>query len=210
MTFKKLVLATALAMPAFVASAPAFAQARLPAPVIAVVDTDKVVNECNACKTASAQLQSQAAQVKQFADQLGAPLQTEAQSLQTALRAANGKPDAALQTRIDAFQGKQQNAQGQVEQQQNTFQRNVDYVRSQIVQSLKPVIDQIAQQRGATVALDKSAVLFAAQTIDITADVLAALNGKLTTVNVVAPPLAPAPAQGAPAGTPAQQKPPGR
>ena len=210
MKLKTLMLAATFAVPAtLVYAAPAAAQAKLPTPVIAVIDTEKVVNECNACKAASQQLQAQANQIKAFADQLGGPLQTEGQALDTAFRAANGKPDAALQTRITAFQGKQQSAQSQVQAQQETFQRNAAFVREQIVTALKPVIDQVSQQRGATMTMDRGSVLFVTPAVDITDGVLAGLNAKLQAVNVVAPPPAPQGQAAAPGAAPTQ-KPPGR
>lgn len=183
----KILFATAAAVAPMVVATPAMAQ-KLPSPVVAVVDVERVMSDCNACKTATAQLDGQLASLRSMAQQLGQPLQAEAQSLDAALQAAKGKPDAALQQRVGAFQDKQQNAQRQVQQQEGVYQRNVQYVRFQIAQALGPVIDQVAQQRGATLVVDKGAVLYSAQSIDITDSVMAGLNGKLTTINTVAPP----------------------
>jgi outer membrane protein len=218
MTIGKFTFASAIAASALIAStAPASAQSRLPAPVVAVVDAQRVMSDCNACKQAQAQLQAQLNQMQQFAQQLAAPLDTEAQQLDAALKAANNRPDAALQTRIQTFRGKQENAQRQVQEQQQTLERNAAFVRQQIGVKLIPVIDQISQQRGATVTIDKGSLLFAAPTLDITDGVLASLNQQLTTVNVVAPPPAPQgtapaprPAAATPARTNPQTPPPGR
>jgi len=195
MTIRKIMFASAIAASALIVStAPAAAQSKLAAPVIAVVDTDKLMVDCNACKAANTQLQAQAAQLDGFAQQLAQPLETEAQSIQTALKAlpANTQPPAALQTRIGAFQERQAAAQRQVQEQQATLQRNAQYVRAQIGQKLIPIIEQVAQQRGASVAVDKGSLLFASPTLEITDGVLVALNAQLTSVNVVAPPQAPA------------------
>lgn len=188
MTIRTYMFASAIAVSAVLATAtPAAAQSRLPAPVVAVIDTEKVMTDCNACKQANTQLQAQLDQMQGLAQRLAAPLDTEAQQLDAAVKAANGRPDAALQTRIQAFQGKQQTAQRQVQEQQATIQRNAAFVRQQVGQKLLPIIDQISQQRGATLAIDKGSVLYSSATIDITDSVLASLNQQLTTVNVVAP-----------------------
>ncbi|WP_343520949.1 OmpH family outer membrane protein [Sphingomonas sp.] len=155
---------------------------------IAVVDVERVMRECTACVAANTQLQTQLTSLQQFAQQQGAPLQTEQTSLETALKAAAGKPDAALQQRVQAFQTKAQGAQRQVNEREQTFQRNVAYVRQQIAQKMVPVVQQVAQQRGATVAVAKDNVLFSATSIDITAGVLTALNSQLPSVSVTAPP----------------------
>jgi len=204
-TLKKILLAAAIASPGMMV-AQAQAQ-KLASPVIAVVDAERVMAECNACKTANAQLQGQLSGIQQQARTLGQPLQTEQDSLEAALKAAGGKPDEALASRIEAFQGKQANAQRQVEVQQQTLQRNAAYVRQQIGAKLLPAIQQVSQQRGATVAIDKGSLLYASDTMDITNDVLTALNQTLTTVNTVAPPPA-QPAAAAPAAAaPAASKP---
>ncbi|MFL9842114.1 OmpH family outer membrane protein [Sphingomonas sp. ST-64] len=183
---KTLIAAIAVAGATFGAGA-ATAQALADAK-IATVDTERVMRECTACVAANTQLQTQLTQLQQFAQQQGAPLQTEEASLEAALKAANGKPDAALTQRIQAFQTRQGTAQRQVNERQATFQRNVQYVRQQIAEKMVPAVQQVAQQRGATVALDRGNVLFAATTVDITAQVLTTLNQQLPSVQTVAPP----------------------
>ena len=177
-------------------TAPAFAQA-LPDAKIAVDDSERIFRDCTACKAATAQLQAQRTQLQSLATSLGQPLQGEAQSLQAAVTAAKGNPDAALQTKIRAFEQKQQQAQQQIGQQEQQVQRNIAYVREQIGTRLGPIITQIAQQRGATLAVDKGSSFYNAPATEITDAVLASLNSQLPSVSVTAP------AQTAPAATPA-------
>ena len=188
-------IAPALAL-SVLAAAPASAQT-VPDAKIATVDSERVFGECTACKAANTQLQGQRAQLQSLSQALAAPLDTEAKTLQAAVNAAKGNADAALQSRIGAFQSKQQAAQQQVAAQDQVFQRNIAYVREQIGQKAGPIIAQVAAQRGATVALDKGSTLFNAPATDITDGVLALLNAQLTTINTVAP------VQTAPATTPA-------
>jgi Skp family chaperone for outer membrane proteins len=175
---------------------------------VAIVDVDRIMSSCTACTAASQQLQAQRTQLQQFAQQQATPLQTEETALQAALKAANGKPDAALTARIQAFQQRQQTAQQQFSERQATFQRNVQYVNQQVAQRMMPVIEQISQQRGAHIALAKDATLYSATNIDITDAVLAALNQQLPSVQTVAPPPQQQPAQQQPA--PTQPAPTGR
>lgn len=167
-------------------AAPAFAQA-LPDAKIAVVDSERIFRDCTACKAATTQLQSQRQQLQSLATSLGQPLQTEAQSLQTAVTAAKGTPDAALQTRIRTFEQRQQQAQQQISQQEQQVQRNIAYVREQIGTRLGPIITQIAQQRGATLAVDKGNSFYNAPATEITDAVLTTLNSQLPSVSVTAP-----------------------
>jgi outer membrane protein len=168
---------------------PAAAQAQaMPAAVIAVVDVDRVYNECNACKTAATALRAQLTGFQNREKALAGPIQTEGQSLQTAVTALNGKePDAALAARIKTFQARQQSAQQELQTQQQQIERNQAYIRQQIATKLGPVFQQVMTRRGANVMLESGSTLATSSTLEVTNDVLAGLNASLTTVQTTAP-----------------------
>jgi len=168
---------------------PAAAQAQaIPAAVIAVVDVDRVYNECTACKTAATALRSQLTGFQNREKALAGPIQTEGQSLQTAVAALNGKePDAALQARIKTFQSRQQSAQQELQTQQQQIERNQAYIRQQIATKLGPVFQQVMTRRGANVMLESGSTLAASSSLEVTNDVLAGLNASLTTIQTTAP-----------------------
>jgi Skp family chaperone for outer membrane proteins len=178
--FKSAAILTALSV------APVAAQAQqAPAAIVVLVDTQQIFAECNACKAAQTQLQSQAAAIQSRAQALGQPLQSEAEAIQ---KAAGGKaPDAALQTRIKALQTKEGSANQEIQNRQQGFQRNRAYVAQQINAKLDPIITAVMQKRGANLAVDRGATLAASSSIDVTADVLAQLNSQLPSVSVNAP-----------------------
>ncbi|SNS49065.1 periplasmic chaperone for outer membrane proteins Skp [Sphingomonas laterariae] len=182
----------AVATAAVIAAVPGVASAqKAPGAVIVTIDTQKVYADCNACKAAQTQLQTQAQQIQQLAQSLGQPIQTEAEAIQ---KAAGGKaPDAALQARIQALETKQTAANQQLQQRQQQFQRNRAYVAQQIGQKLNPIISQVMTARGANLAVDTGATLAASSSLDVTNDVLAQLNTQLPSVSTTAP-AAPAPA----------------
>ena len=188
---KKIALAAAVA-----AFLPQVAQAQsVPAPIIIVVDGNKAGTECNACKTALAQLQQQATSLQTYRQQLATPLQTEGQQLQTAVDALKGKtPDAALTARVKAFQTKQDQAEQQIQTRAQTFERNRNYVLQQIRTRMGPAIDAVQARRRANLVLEASAVAKFAPALDATNDVTAELNRTLTSIATTAP------AQAAPQG----------
>ena len=196
----KFVFGAALAALATAIPAAAPAQQTSPA-VIVVIDTQRVFAECTACKAAQTQLQTQMQQIQQRAQQLNQPLQTEAQSLQTAAQALKGaQPDAALQQRATAFQQKQSAAAQEIAQREQAFGRNRAYVAQQINARLDPIINQVMQAHGATIALDTQATLARAASIDVTNEVLASLNQQLPSVTTTAPAQAQQPQQQQPQG----------
>jgi Skp family chaperone for outer membrane proteins len=170
--------AGALAVPANVSAQ------RLPATVVAVVDTSKIYSECTACTAARTQLQSQATALQTRQKTLTDQLRPEQQQLSTAVNALNGKqPDAALQARIKAFQDKEQSANQELQQGQQRLQSTQANILRQINERMNPIINQAMTARGANIAMDVDATLAHAATVNITADVLARLNAALPSVS---------------------------
>ena len=168
-------------------STPTLAQS-VPAAKVAVVDLDRIGRDCNACRTASATLQSQVTAFNTRRQQLTAQLQPEASAIQQALNALAGKqPDAALRTRAEAFEKKQSDAAQELQRQQTQIQRNQAYVSQQVNQKLAPLLQPAMERRGANVLLDNGAALRFASTVDITNDVMTALNSALPSVQTTAP-----------------------
>jgi outer membrane protein len=160
----------------------------IPAAVVAVVDLERVSRDCNACKTAAAALQGQVNALKTRQQALASPLQTEGKSIQASIDALKGKdPDAALQARIKAFQTKEQQGSEELQRQQQQIARNQQYIQKQIMDKLGPIYQQVMQRRGANVMMETGSTLATTTTVDVTNDVLAALNTALPSLQTTAP-----------------------
>ncbi len=61
------------------------------------------------------------------------------------------------------------------------------YAIEQIMAQMRPAVEQAATQKKAQIVLQPSAVIFAPNTIDITQDVVTALNTRLPSVGIVPP-----------------------
>lgn len=152
---------------------------------IVVVDNERVFAECNACRSATAQLQAQATTLKNRQQTLAAPLQTEAQALQAAADALKGKaPDPALQARAAAFQAKQNSANQELSRLQQNLQSSQANVLRQINAKLGPIYSQVMTAKGANLAVDENSTLAHGAALDVTNEVLAALNAALPSVSV--------------------------
>jgi len=201
-------LAFGAAMAALSLALPGVAQAqRTPGAVIVVVDTDRIYRDCTACKAAQTQLQGMITSAQQRAQQLGQPIQTEMQSLQQAAQAASAQQGAArtaaensLQTRAQALQTRQNTANQELQRLEQNIQSTRANVLRQINVKLNPIISQVMTARQANIALDVNATLARAGALDVTADVLTALNAALPSVSVTPLPQAQQPAQPQPQG----------
>lgn len=168
---------------------PSAAQAQaIPPAVIAVVDLDKVTSSCNACKTAAAALRSQAQALQTRQQALAGPLETEGKAIQAAVDALNGKePDAALKSRAQAWQAKRAQAAQELETQQQQVQRNQQYIQKQIGDKLGPIYTQVMQRRGANMMVEVGTTLASGSALDISNDVITALNAALPSIQTTAP-----------------------
>lgn len=183
---KNFLIATAIAASAIVPSA-AHAQS-IPTAVIAVVDLDKVTSSCNACKTAATSLRSQVTSLQNRQQTLAGPLQTEGKSIQAAIDALKGKePDAALKSRAQAWEAKRQQAAEEVGRQEQQIQANSDYVKRQIAEKLGPIYTQVMQRRGANLMVEIGTTLASGANLDVTNDVVTALNAALPSIQTTAP-----------------------
>jgi Skp family chaperone for outer membrane proteins len=168
---------------------PAAAQAQsIPAAVVAVVDLEKVTTQCNACKTAQAALRSQVTSLQNRQQTLAGPLQTEGKSIQAAVDALKGKePDAALKARAQAWETKRQQAEQEIGRQTQQIQANQQYVQRQIAEKLGPIYQQVMQRRGANVMVEIGSTLASGSALDVSNDVVTALNAALPTISTTAP-----------------------
>lgn len=208
---KNLAFGTAIAVLSLALPSAVSAQ-RTPGAVIVVVDTDRIYRECVACRAAQTQLQGLVTSARTRAQQLGQPLQTEAQSIEqsaAALRNQTGASrtaaETALNTRVQQFQARQTTAQQEVERLEQNIQSTQANVLRQINERLNPIISQVMTARNANLAIDTDSTLARSNTLDVTNDVLTQLNAALPSVSVT-----PLPQQPAPAAAPAPARPQGR
>jgi outer membrane protein len=183
---KRLLITASLAASALLPAA-AHAQA-IPGAVIAVVDLEKVTADCTACKAAAASLRSQVTSLQSRQQTLAGPLQAEGKSIQDAIDALNGKqPDAALKARAQAWETKRQQAAQELARGEQQVQANNQYVQKQISEKLGPIYSSVMQKRGANVMVEIGQTLASGATLDVTNDVLTALNAALPTIQTTAP-----------------------
>ena len=152
---------------------------------IILVDTSNIMSNCTACKAAQTQLEQRQTTLRSRVQTLTQQLQAEGKPIQDAVDALKGKqPDTALQGRITAFQTKERNAQQEIQNSQRQLQSTAANVQQQIGGRLIQVVEQIRARRGASIAIAKDSTLANDSAIDVTTEVLAALNQALPSVSV--------------------------
>lgn len=117
----------------------------------------------------------------------GAALKSEEVQLQQ--QAAILAPDVKTR-RIRDFQAKATAFQQKIQRRGGLIQGGVLKAQQQIEQALGPILQGIMKERGATILLDRSSILLAPNSIDVTQLVIQRLDMKMPTVKVelTAPP----------------------
>ncbi len=174
---------------------------QLPAPKILVINRPAIMQASKVGQDMARQVRAYADQAKREMEGQAKALQAEGQALQQQI--AILAPDVK-QKKVEEYQRKEANLQGMAQRREAQIQNGVMQAQQQVEAVMGPILQNILQQRGANMILDKTAVVFATSSaFDITETAIAQLNQKMSTVKVnlsnAAPAQGPAPAPAAPA-----------
>ena len=127
-------------------------------------------------------------QVQQMKDQASHDLNGEASSLkneevQLQQQAAILAPDVKAR-KVKDFQDKATAFQKKVQERSRLIQGGVFAAQQQVEAALGPILQGIMKERGATILVDRSAVLLAPNALDVTQLVIQRLDMKMPTVKV--------------------------
>ncbi len=158
------------------------AQGAQKAPVILIVDREQLVAQSAAGKTIPGQAEAVKATVEKELEAEAAKLQKDIENYQ---KNASLMSDEVRQKTEQELQVRQQYALPQRAQiMEQAFMAAIQNAQTQILNESRPILKEIVDARGATVLLDRSAVMYAAPETDITQEVLAALDKKMKSVEV--------------------------
>lgn len=174
-------LFSTMAVVATLVSSQAMAQAeRIPAPVIAIVDTDAILRDSLASKG-----------VMLERDKFATQYQTQVQDEEKRLRAENDDlsrqrgvvAQDVFQNKATEFQRKLADFETRVRDKQERLDYSFQQSMAEIGQKIYSVAGEVAQQRGVNVVLARSQIFLISNTgMDITEPVLTRLNSQLPSV----------------------------
>ena len=90
----------------------------------------------------------------------------------------------AFEIKAKDYEKKLQNHQVNKQKKLRKLEGVLQKVRNEILESVKPILEDISKELGITVILEKNSVLLSANNMDITEDVIKRLNKKLPKVKV--------------------------
>lgn len=173
--------ATAAGLAAGASVSPARAQQSDKAPVILILDQAQVIAQSKAG-------QSLAPQLKKLQEDANTELNAEIEKLNKEGEDLEKQKDLMAQDvwveKAKQFTAKQNNLPTLRDVKVRELQLSEQQALSKIDEAMKPILKQIVEARGATLMLDRSAVMYASADTNITAEVVAALDKVLTSVKV--------------------------
>jgi outer membrane protein len=158
------------------------AQGAQKAPVILIVDRAQIVSQTKAGKTIPAQAEAVKKSVEKELEAEAQKLQKDIESFQK--NASLMSEEVRTKTEQE-LQGRYQYGLPQrVQVMEQVFSNSVQAAQAKILIESQPILKEIVDKRGATVLLDRSAVMYAAPETDVTQEVIAALDKKFPSVEV--------------------------
>lgn len=187
MTTKVFKIAAALALLAGGVSAGAIAtradaQQAGKAPVILIVDQAVLVSQSDAGKTIPAQADTIKNNIQKELTAEADKLKKDIENYQKGASLMSDEVRQKTEQELAVRQQVQLPQQAQIMEQ--VFGGVVQTAQAKILQESQPIMKSIVDKRGATLLLDRSAVMYASTDSDITQEVLAELNKKMKTVEV--------------------------
>ncbi len=168
-----------LAIGLLISQAPAMAQS-VDAKII-TVDFDRVTRDALVAKDVAAQLQKERLAIEARANNLQTSLQAERQALESQ---RNIIAQEAFQQKAQEWEAKGRQAQQEVASLNQRLQASAQQANLEIQRGLRPIIQDVMTQKGATMVLDKALVYHSVGGMDVTTEVIDLLNQKMTTYQI--------------------------
>ena len=157
-------------------------------PIILVVDRGAILRTSTAGKELIRQIDEFGKAMEAKYGEEEKKLRADAQALQE--QAGVLSPEAA-QKKEKELRERGEALQKKVQEEQAAIQNGINLARQEIEKALGPILNTVFQERGATIMLDRGAIVLGTVDIDVTAPVIQRLDQVLPTVTVT--PQAPAP-----------------
>ena len=150
---------------------------------IGVVDLNYVLSDSDAAVNAAKQIENYAKQIEEEIKKSDQSLIDEQNLL---IESQQIMAPAAFDEKREEYENKVQNYNVTRQEKLMSVDRIVSESRSEVLTALKPILEEISNEKGITVLLEKNSVVLNAENMDITDEALKALNKKLPSIKVSA------------------------
>ena len=157
--------------------------AEYPDTIVGVIDLNYILSESDAAVDAAKQIEDIAKQIEDEIKNTDQRLIDEQNEL---IESQQIMAPAAFDEKRKEYENKVQNYNVTRQEKLMSVDRIVSESRSEVLNALKPILEEISNEKGITVLLEKNSVLLNAENMDITEEALKALNKILPSIEVSA------------------------
>lgn len=165
---------------------------------VVAIDEVRILRDSKAGKDMATKLDSIETQMNNELTPTRNSLQTEGKGLDAKLEGksrADVNADAALVTELNNYQKKANDFAGTAKKYSAEFSLTERVALANFNKALEPVLMQVIQEKNAQVVVSKSAVIYSADSIDVTAEVIQKLDAATPTLTVTRQKIPDQPAQ---------------
>ena len=155
--------------------------AQYPDTNVGVVDLNYILSESDAAVDAAKQIEGIAKQIEEEIKNTDQNLIDEQNEL---IESQQIMAPAAFDEKRKEYENKVQNYNVTRQEKLMSIDRIVSESRNEVLNALKPILEEISNDMGITILLEKNSVLLNAENMDITEQALKALNKKLPSIEV--------------------------
>ncbi len=160
---------------------PSLLMADYPNTSIGVIDLNKILSDADAAIAA-------AEQIEKIAIEIESEIKVSDEEM---IKEQNLLIESQSIMAPEAFESKRNEYEGKVQKYNNERQAKLIKIdeliavsRNDILNAVKPILEEISNEKGITIILEKASIMLNAEKMDITSEVLKKLNKSLPTIEV--------------------------
>jgi Skp family chaperone for outer membrane proteins len=166
---------------AFVFSSSLIAETNYPITSIAIVDLNVILTDSKAAKNATKQFETIQKNTESDIVESDKNMLDERNKL---IEQQSVIAPEAFELKAKDYEKKLQNYQVEKQNKLRNLEGALQKARNEILESVKPILEELSKELGVTVILEKNSVLLSATNMDITEDVIKKLNKSLPKIKV--------------------------
>ena len=160
---------------------PSLLMADYPNTSIGVIDINKILSESDAALTAAEQIEEIAIEIENEIKLSDDEIIKEQNSL---IESQSIMAPEAFESKRNEYENKVQKYNNERQSKLMKIDELIAVSRNEILSAIKPILEEVSNEKGITIILEKASIMLNAEKMDITNEVLKKLNKSLPTIKV--------------------------
>ena len=160
---------------------PSLLMAEYPNTSIGVIDINRILSDADAAVNATKQIEKIAIDIENEIKLSDEQIIKEQNSL---IESQSIMAPEAFESKRNEYENKVQEYNNERQSKLMKIDELIAVSRNEILNAIKPILEEISNEKGITIVLEKTSIMLNAEKMDITNEVLKKLNKSLPTINL--------------------------